>query len=147
MQFGSEPQQTNLPSDSTNITQATSTGEENKTETETVPEDIVNFYEKIVKEDEEEEEEAELKTVSFEVDQVRSKWKIRERHTVRLDCYFYVYTVVKFTIMTVKFTIMTTIYSQNCHDNSIDIEITVQFSQCKYNKNLFIFNQSWIWFL
>lgn len=69
MQFGSEPQQTNLPPDVTNA--AATAGEENKMETDVVPEDIVNFYEKIVKEDEEDEEEAELKTVSFEVDQVR----------------------------------------------------------------------------
>lgn len=40
------------------------------TETAVIPEDITAFYDKIDKEDEDEEEDQELKTVSFEVNQV-----------------------------------------------------------------------------
>lgn len=39
-----------------------------------VPEDISTFYDKIDKEDEDEEEEQQLKTVSFEVNQVKASW-------------------------------------------------------------------------
>lgn len=39
-------------------------------ETTSIPEDITAFYDKIDKEDEDEEEYQELKTVSFEVNQV-----------------------------------------------------------------------------
>lgn len=40
------------------------------TETATIPEDITAFYDKIDKDDEDEDEDQELKTVSFEVNQV-----------------------------------------------------------------------------
>lgn len=65
IQFGSKasintPSKTNSETESDQIV----------TETAAIPEDITAFYDKIDKEDEDEEEDQDLKTVSFEVNQV-----------------------------------------------------------------------------
>lgn len=58
---------TNVP---TGVTKVTETNDQVPAEAAAVPEDITTFYDKMDKEDEDEEEEHELKTVSFEVNQV-----------------------------------------------------------------------------
>lgn len=59
---------TNVPTGTTKVAEITN--DQVPAETATVPEDITTFYDKMDKEDEDEEEEHELKTVSFEVNQV-----------------------------------------------------------------------------
>lgn len=67
IQFGSKAVTNTAASSKTN---SEAEPEQIVAETTTVPEDITAFYEKIDKEDEDEEEDQELKTVSFEVNQV-----------------------------------------------------------------------------
>lgn len=67
VQFGSKALiNTPIPSKTNSETES----DQILTETATIPEDITAFYDKIDKEDEDEEEDQELKTVSFEVNQV-----------------------------------------------------------------------------
>lgn len=61
---------TNVPTGNTKVTETTN--DQVSAEAAAVPEDITTFYDKMDKEDEDEEEEHELKTVSFEVNQVRN---------------------------------------------------------------------------
>lgn len=67
IQFGSKAITSTAASSKTN---SEPEPEQIVTETATIPEDITAFYVKIDKEDEDEEEDQELKTVSFEVNQV-----------------------------------------------------------------------------
>lgn len=66
-QFGAKAV-TNIPAVTTKVTETSN--DQVSTETAAVPDDITTFYDKMDKEDEDEEEEQELKTVSFEVNQV-----------------------------------------------------------------------------
>jgi len=68
VQFGSKAITNTAASSKTNS--ETEPEQTSVTETATIPEDITAFYDKIDKEDEDEEEDQELKTVSFEVNQV-----------------------------------------------------------------------------
>lgn len=68
LQFGVKPMP-NAPAGTAKVPETTT--DQLPAETTTVPEDITTFYDKMDKEDEDEEEEQELKTVSFEVNQVR----------------------------------------------------------------------------
>lgn len=70
MQFGAKP----LASTSVFNKANPETAESDQiiVETTSIPEDITAFYDKIDKEDEDEEEYQELKTVSFEVNQVHT---------------------------------------------------------------------------
>lgn len=65
---------TNVPSGTTKVPETTN--DQVPAETATVPEDITTFYDKMDKEDEDEEEEQELKTVSFEVNQVCNPYSV-----------------------------------------------------------------------
>lgn len=58
------------------------TDQNNGQSQQSVPEDITSFYDKMDKDDEDEEEEAVLKTVSFEVNQVKilQIYQISEKH-------------------------------------------------------------------
>lgn len=58
----------NVPAGTTKV--AETSNDQVPAEAAAVPEDITTFYDKMDKEDEDEEEEQELKTVSFEVNQV-----------------------------------------------------------------------------
>lgn len=73
-QFGAKSI-TNVPTGTTKVTEPTN--DQVPAETAAVPEDITTFYDKIDKEDEDEEEEHELKTVSFEVNQVFLNFYLR----------------------------------------------------------------------
>ncbi|KAH0947257.1 hypothetical protein HN011_010519 [Eciton burchellii] len=77
-QFGSKPVD-NVPA----FTKINLETESVPTVTETVPEDITAFYNKIDKEDEDEEEDQELKTVSFEVNQ--EKIEVIQKRCIELE--------------------------------------------------------------
>lgn len=70
MQFGAKPLASTSVFNKTNPETAES--DQIIVETTSIPEDITAFYDKIDKEDEDEEEYQELKTVSFEVNQVHT---------------------------------------------------------------------------
>ncbi|XP_066587717.1 general transcription and DNA repair factor IIH helicase/translocase subunit XPB isoform X2 [Prorops nasuta] len=80
-QFGAKPM-SNTPTVSGKI-QAPEGATEVTEESATVPEDITTFYSKIDKEDEDEEDDAEIKTVSFEVNQ--EKIEVIQKRCIELE--------------------------------------------------------------
>ncbi|XP_046737072.1 general transcription and DNA repair factor IIH helicase subunit XPB [Diprion similis] len=80
-QFGAKTTATATPT--TAPASAEGNGEQPAAEPVAVPEDISTFYDKIDKEDEDEEEEAQLKTVSFEVNQ--EKIEVIQKRCIELE--------------------------------------------------------------
>ncbi|XP_015513491.2 general transcription and DNA repair factor IIH helicase/translocase subunit XPB [Neodiprion pinetum] len=80
-QFGTKTSATATPT--TAPAPAEGNGEQPSAEPVAVPEDISTFYDKIDKEDEDEEEEAQLKTVSFEVNQ--EKIEVIQKRCIELE--------------------------------------------------------------